>query len=232
MKPKNIHQYTAAMRPLLMIFMLYMGGFDPSLSLYGQDIPSQDTVFLYEEEITYDTLYIGQGNTDERMIQPDTSGVYLSSHRARIGVQDETLGKFVPMSNETLQGLLTPTDYNQYRQGRRMVNGSYACYVVGSLSIAVAAVGFSFFSTGISTRQPLFGTEYQKFQRGNFAMFACGVLVGGICLRAGVVINRRGKFKVRKAASSYNEIHHLAYAPPIRLSFSGTPDGIELTLNF
>lgn len=224
---------------LLIVVWCFVG-----LSAFAQvDEPktSSDTLYIYEEEITYDTLYLQGVQLDDLLTKDELleafqkSGIgqiyYNKGHYWLTG-NDETY----KLDNSDLQMLFTPAQYETYRKAKTGQYISIPLYVVGGGAAVVAGIGFvqfcaSFVQTAKYHEQLLYsenlGINIWKSAMGGLFYFAGGMLVATGCLVPAAILTIKGKVQLNRIANEFN-----TPSTSLRLSFGPTPTGVGVSLTF
>lgn len=203
--------------------------------------PSQDTLYIIEEEITYDTLYLYDTLPEPALMSKEE---LLQAFR-----QDRGVGRLYYMKGAMylngademyklekadLEWLLSTPQYEEYRRAKLAQNTSIALYALSGGAAVVAALGFAQF-TACFIGFAKYNSEYDlghiiwRGAMGGLLLFSGGSLATVALWRPAVKLRDKSK-------ASFNNIVNNFNAPPtttsMELRVSPTPGGVGLTLSF
>lgn len=220
-----------------------------ALPVFGQvDQPAQDpqdTVYLYEEEIVYDTLYVYDSIAPEKMM---TKAELLKALCADRGVGTlkyqrhhfyiSTEDSLIKLNGDDLKILLSPGDYADYKKAKQNQWASTPLWVVGSLATATSALGiyelassyyYRFHSSGMTNQ--LSEEALKKMDKIGYAMFAIGLGVSIATFKPAAHIVNRSEDTLNRLARRFKSGTNYSYVAPT-CKVGSTPYGLGLTLDF
>ena len=117
-----------------------------AISQVDESKPRQDTLYIYEEEVTYDTLYLQGSQLDELLTKEELIEAFQNRG---IGQIYYNKGRFWLTGNEEvykldkadLQMLFSPAQYEDYRKSKRNQYISIPLFVAGGGAAAIAGIG-------------------------------------------------------------------------------------------
>ena len=117
-----------------------------AISQVDESKPRQDTLYIIEEEITYDTLYLQGSQLDELLTKEELMEAFQNRG---IGQIYYNKGRFWLTGNEEvykldkadLQMLFSPAQYDDYRKSKRNQYISIPLFVAGGGAAAIAGIG-------------------------------------------------------------------------------------------
>ena len=213
-------------------------------SVYAQvdgTVPSQDTLYIIEEEITYDTLYLQGSQLDELLTKEELMEAFQNRG---IGQIYYNKGHFWLTGNEEvykldkadLQMLFSPAQYEDYRKSKRNQYISIPLFVAGGGAAAIAGIGLvqfcaSFVQTAKYHEQLLdsddLGVNIWRSAMGGVFLFGGGMLVAAGCLVPATILTVKSKVHLNNIANDFN-----TSKTSLRLSLGTTQQGIGITLSF
>ncbi len=202
----------------------------------------QDTIYLYEEEIVYDTMYMINDISFESLSKDEfidmisrergVGSIYRSSGRMYLTGQNQVyqLGK------TDLQRILTPAEFEQYNKAMRQKFATIPLYIVGAGGVALFAMGLYQFVGSLSLAVNTFDSPYSEIipskcmgcAAAGFGFLVAGGLVATGCIVPALVMNIRSKSSINRIVDNFNNTK----SKKIRLSFLPTPCGAGVTLQF
>lgn len=231
---------------MLLLFLLLLSGFIFHLPVFGQVDVSEarpDTVYLYEEQVTYDTLYIYDTlpkpalMSKEQLIETYMSErgigkMYYQNGKMYIAGTD----KLHRLDKADLKEIFLAVEYDEYCKAKRSVYWSIPLYVAGAGAVACAGVGLYQFAGSFvmmskaGTRLSDNGNLAPKIwlsAMGGVAITAGSLVVAAGCLAPAVILTIRSKARLRNLAEEFG-----APSTSLRLDLGPTPAGVGLTLSF
>lgn len=214
------------------------------LSAWGQvddTQPASDTLYIYDEEVIYDTLYIQSDPLEELLTKEDLleafqkSGIgqifYKKGHFWLTGNND-----VYKLDNSDLQMLFTPAQYDLYRKSKRNQYISIPLYVLGGGAAVVAGLGLVQFGSCLVTMAQV-GSHLNfndnlmvkawKGAMGGFFFLGGGLIVATGCFVPAAILTIKSKVNLKQIAEDFNQPK-----TSLKLSFGPTPMGAGVTLSF
>ena len=206
--------------------------------------PSQDTLIIIEEEVTYDTLYLYEGQVEPELMSKEelleafrrdrgVGRLYHNHGRMNITGTD---GELYKLDNADLQWLLPADDYTTYRKAKRDGYISIPLYVAGGCSAAFACVGLyqfcaSFVLTAKAHNQLLvsdnLGIDIWRSAMAGVFIFGGGLLATTAFMAPAIVLSIKSKVRINNVIDNFN-----APSTTLQLRVGPTPGGAGITLNF
>jgi len=212
-----------------------------AISQVDESKPRQDTLYIIEEEITYDTLYLQGSQLDELLTKEELMEAFQNRG---IGQIYYNKGHFWLTGNEEvykldkadLQMLFSPAQYEDYRKSKRNQYISIPLFVAGGGAAAIAGIGLvqfcaSFIQTAKYHEQLLdsddLGLNIWRSAMGGVFLFGGGMLVAAGCLVPATILTVKSKVHLNNIANDFN-----TSKTSLRLSLGTTQQGIGITLLF
>ena len=213
---------------------------------FGQvEVPEtrQDTVYLYEEQVTYDTLYIydtlpqPELMSKEQLIETYMSErglgkMYYQNGKMYIAGTD----KLHRLDKSDLKEIFSAVEYDAYCKATRSGYWSIPLYVAGAGALACVGVGLYQFA-GSFVMMSKAGTLLTDLGAlapkiwlgavGGVALTAGGLVAAAGCLAPAIILTIRSKARLRNLAEEFG-----APSTSLRLDLGPTPAGIGLPLSF
>ncbi len=206
--------------------------------------PSQDTLIIIEEEVTYDTLYLYEGQVEPELMSKEelleafrrdrgVGRLYYNHGRMNITGTD---GELYKLDNADLQWLLPADDYTTYRKAKRDGYISIPLFVAGGCSAAFACVGLyqfcaSFVLTAKAHNQLLvsdnLGIDIWRSAMAGVFIFGGGLLATTAFMAPAIVLSIKSKVRINNVIDNFN-----APSTTLQLRVGPTPGGAGITLNF
>ena len=200
---------------------------------------SSDTLYIYDEEITYDTLYLQSHQYDELLTKEEwleafqkrgIGQIYYNKGHYWLTGNDEVY----KLDNSDLQMLFSPAQYERYRKAKTGQYISIPLYVLGGGAAAIAGIGIvqfgmsfvQFAKAGSQFNDNLALKLWENATRGLFFLGG-GMLVATGCLVPAVILTIKGKVQLNRIANEFN-----TPSTSLRLSFGPTPTGVGVSLTF
>ena len=189
-----------------------------AISQVDESKPRQDTLYIIEEEITYDTLYLQGSQLDELLTKEELMEAFQNRG---IGQIYYNKGRFWLTGNEEvykldkadLQMLFSPAQYEDHRKSKRNQYISIPLFVAGGGAAAIAGIGLvqfcaSFIQTAKYHEQLLdsdnLGLNIWRSAMGGVFLVGGGMLVAAGCLHAcgcGLPCTRHHTYRQEQSAS-------------------------------
>lgn len=205
--------------------------------------PKADTLYLYEEEVTYDTLYLFDTlglslNTKEGLVETFRQNRGVGKlYREKGGIYLTGPEETYRLDQSDLQNLFSPMEYAAWRKARGNLYASIPLYVVGAGSAAVAGIGlYQFASSFITTakyRDQMLDSDdlalcLWRSAMGGVFYFAGGMVAATACLIPAVVFTINGNVRTNRLIENYNQ----SATTSLRLTMSPSPCGLGISLSF
>lgn len=207
------------------------------------EVSKQDTIYIIEDEVTYDTLYL----YDEGMDLQSKEGLLEALKRDR-GVGRLYYDKghmyingtdaLYQLNNADLEDLLSPGEYAKYRKAKRNGYISIPFYVVGGTCAVFAGIGLyqfcaSFVLTAQAHNQLLnsddLGFNIWRSAMGGLFFFGGGLIGATAFFVPAIVLNIKSKVNINQVINDFNAP---ATTSAMQLRFGPAPGGGGLTLSF
>jgi len=215
----------------------------PAFAQVDGTTPDSDTLYIIEEEVTYDTVYLYDATADPTLMSKEE---LLEAFRKDRGIGelyfqrghmflsgDQELFK---LNEEDLKIFLTATQFADWQKAKRQRAISIPLYVLGGAS--VAGVGYGFYKFGSSfVKMAKVGSElpdddelvlqYWKSAMGGI-FIVMGTTVSAMAfLIPAIILSAKGSATAKQIAAD-------ASGAPIVMRFTGgpTPCGIGITISF
>lgn len=206
--------------------------------------PSQDTLVIIEEEVTYDTVYLYEGQVEPELMSKEelleafrrdrgVGRLYYNHGRMNITGTD---GELYKLDNADLQWLLPADDYTTYRKAKRDGYISIPLYVAGGAAVVFAGIGLyqfggSFIMFAKASNQLLENDNlpvniWRSAMAGVF-IFGGGLLATTAFMAPAIVLSIKSKVRINSVIDNFN-----APSTTLQLRVGPTPGGAGITLNF
>ena len=212
-----------------------------AISQVDESKPRQDTLYIIEEEITYDTLYLQGSQLDELLTKEELMEAFQNRG---IGQIYYNKGHFWLTGNEEvykldkadLQTLFSPAQYEDYRKSKRNQYISIPLFVAGGGAAVIAGISLvqfcaSFIQTAKYHEQLLesddLGLNIWRSAMGGVFLFGGGMLVAAGCLVPATILTVKSKVHLNNIANDFN-----TSKTSLRLSLGTAQQGIGITLSF
>ena len=212
-----------------------------AISQVDESKPRQDTLYIIEEEITYDTLYLQGSQLDELLTKEELMEAFQNRG---IGQIYYNKGRFWLTGNEEvykldkadLQMLFSPAQYDDYRKSKRNQYISIPLFVAGGGAAAIAGIGLvqfcaSFIQTAKYHEQLLDSDDLALniWRSAMGGVFLCGggMLVAAGCLVPATILTVKSKVHLNNIANDF-----YTSSTSLRISLGTTPQGVGITLSF
>lgn len=206
-------------------------------------VPSQDTLYIIEEEITYDTLYLYDTLPQPALMSKEELIKAFRSDRGigRIYYQKGSMyltgseGLF-RLEKSDLQELFSASEFEEYRKAKRNQYISIPLYVAGSSAAVLAGIGLvqfcaSFVQTAKYHEQLLdnddLGVNIWRSAMGGVFLFGGGMMVATGFLAPAIVMSIKSKVRINNLVNDFN-----TPATALQLRVNPTPAGMGLILSF
>ena len=206
-------------------------------------VPSQDTLYIIEEEITYDTLYLYDTLPQPALMSKEELIKAFRSDRGigRIYYQKGSMyltgseGLF-RLEKSDLQELFSASEFEEYRKAKRNQYISIPLYVAGSSAAVLAGIGLvqfcaSFVQTAKYHEQLLdnddLGVNIWRSAMGGVFLFGGGMMVATGFLAPAIVMSIKSKVRINNLVNDFN-----TPATALQLRVNPASAGFGLTLSF
>ena len=231
---------------LSLTVILTLSGLFAGSALFGQvdePVTGQDTLYIIEEEIVYDTLYLYDSLpqpsllTKEDLIEAfkhDRGVGELYYHRGKMHLTGPD--GLYKLGNNDLQSLFSASEYEEYRKAKRNIYGSIPLYVLGTGAAVCAGVGLYQFASSFWLMSKAgdhmldsdnLGHDIWMSAMGGFFVLAGSAIVATGCFTPAIIMTIRSKVWINNLVNGYN-----APSTTARLSFGPAPGGTGITLSF
>ena len=228
------------LRTLFCVFCLVMLG----AKGFGQVDGSQnksDTLYIYEEEVVYDTLYQYDTVPQSLLTKEETLAAFRQN--PEIGRLYRSNGHFFLTGSEStfkldqndLRTLFSPSVYAEWQRARRNRNISIPLYVFSAGFATVAGLGIYQYgaSTLLSNKySPTpgghdYGLDIWQCATGGIFLFVAGAILTTACIIPASILTVWWTTHTRNIVNNFN-----APSNALRLSFGPTQNGVGLALSF
>lgn len=231
---------------IMIFFALLFFGFVFLPSAFGQvEVPEarQDTVYLYEEQVIYDTLYIYDTLPQPALMSKEQLIETYMSERG-LGKMFYQNGKMYIAGTDKLHRLdkadlkeiFSAVEYDEYCKAKRSGYWSIPLYVAGVGAVACVGVGLYQFAGSfvmmskagtLMSDQGVLAPKIWLGAMGGVALVAGGLVATAGCLAPAIILTIRSKARLRNLAEGFG-----APSTSLRLDLGPTPAGVGLTLSF
>lgn len=232
----------SSIKRLTLVIIAVVAALSATAQVDGE-VSKPDTLFIIEDEITYDTLYL----YDEGMDLQSKEGLLEALKRDR-GVGRLYYDKghmfingtdaLYRLNNADLEELLPPGEYAKYRKAKRNGYISIPFYVAGGTCAAFAGIGlYQFFASFVQTAQAHnqllqsddLGVNIWRSAMGGVFLFGGGLLGASAFFVPAIVLSIKSKVNINQVIDDFNAP---ATKTAMQLRFGPTPGGAGLTLSF
>ncbi len=225
--------------------MVFVGGF-AFTSAWAQvdgDSPSQDTLYIIEEQVTYDTLYLYDSlpqpalMTKEELLdafRKDRGIGKLYFQRGHMYLTGD--GELFQLNDADLESFLSTSDYADWRKSKVNRIVSIPLYVLAGGGAVCAGLGFyqfcaAFVQTAKYGSQLLdndaLGPLIMRSAFSGFFVFLGSAVVTTAFIVPAVVLSVKGRATANRIADGAN-----APNSAMQLRVGPTPSGVGLSLSF
>lgn len=204
----------------------------------------QDTLYIYEEEITYDTLYVRDSLNDyAEMSKNELIEVFLRDRGiGQLYYQKGAMyltgaDELYRLDRTDLKWMLSAPVYEEYRKAKRNQYISIPLYVASGAAAATAALGLyqfcaSFVQTAKYNEQILNnvnnGLVLWRSAMGGFFLFGGGIIATTAFMVPALVLTINSKVRINRIVENFNASPTTA----MQVRFCPTPAGAGLAVLF
>ena len=208
-------------------------------------VPAQDTLYIIEEEVTYDTLYLYDTLPEPALMSKEELIQAFRSDRGIGRIYYQKGGMYLTGSDglfrldrSDLQELFSASEYEEYRKAKRNQYISIPLFVAGSGAAVVAGIGLvqfcaSFVQTAKYHEQLLYsddlGVNIWRSAMGGLFYFGGGLIVATGFFAPAAVLTIKSKVRINRLVENFNAP---SSATALQLRFGPAPAGVGLTLSF
>ncbi len=209
------------------------------------EVSQQDTLYIIEEEVIYDTLYVSDslpdysGMSKEELLhafQKDRGigRLYYQKGGMYLTGEDE----LYRLNKTDLEFLLPASEYKDYCKAKRNMYISIPFYLASGASLAMAGIGIyqfgaGFFQSAKYSNQILnsdrLGVDIWKSAMCGLFLCGGGLLAATAFVIPAIVLHVKGKATINTIVDEFN-------SPPtttaMQLRFGPTSSGVGLSLSF
>ena len=207
------------------------------------NVHSQDTLYIIEEEITYDTLYLYDTLPQPALMSKEELIKAFRSDRGIGRIYYQKGGMYLTgseglfrLENADLQELFSASEFEEYRKAKRNQYISIPLYVAGSSAAVLAGIGLvqfcaSFVQTAKYHEQLLdnddLGVNIWRSAMGGVFLFGGGMMVATGFFAPAIVMSIKSKVRINSLVNEFN-------TPTTALQLRAGPAsaGFGLTLSF
>lgn len=206
----------------------------------------QDTLYIYEEEVSYDTVYLYDTIAQPALMNKeelidafrqnrDIGQLYYNKGRMYLTGSDTAYR----LDNADLKRLFSSSDYSEYQKAKWQRYSSIPLFVCAGGSAVYAGMGFyQFAASFIQTSK--YGDYFLESGQLGQGIWSCAmgglfVFIGGalvttiFAIPASVLLNK-GKTTIHRITDNFNKSKHTSFDRQLRVGPS--PGGLGLTLSF
>ena len=215
----------------------------PVLAQVDGGKPSQDTLYIIEEEVTYDTIYLYDTLPDPALMSKDElieafrrdRGIgrlyYQRGHMYLTGADE-----LYKLDENELQEFLSATDYADWCKAKRNRKVSIPLYVAAGGAAACAGVGlyqfcasFLFMSNNgdLILNHDDLGPKVMRCAFAGFFLFAGGAIATAAFVAPAAVFTIKAKMATNRIVEGVN-----TPSSAMQLRVGPAPGGVGLTLSF
>lgn len=222
----------------LLIIVCCLAGFK-TFAQVDEPKTSSDTLYIYDEEIIYDTLYLQGQQLDELLTKDEwleafqqrgLGQIYYNKGNYWLTGNDEVY----KLDKSDLQMLFTPAQYERYRKAKTGQYISIPLYVLGGGAAAIAGIGLvqfgmsfiEFAKAGSQFNDNLALLFWKDAMRGVF-LIGGGLFAATAFFVPAVILSVKGKVQLNRIANEFN-----TPSTSLRFSFAPTPTGVGVSLSF
>lgn len=204
----------------------------------------QDTLYIYEEEITYDTLYVHDSLDDYAgMSKNELIEIFLRDrgigqlYYQKGGMYLTGADELYRLDRTDLKWLLSAPVYEEYRKAKRNQHISIPLYVASGAAIATAAIGlYQFCNSFVQTAKygDLFldnsniSLVLWRSAMGGFFLFGGGIIATTAFMVPALVLTINSKVRINCIVENFNASPAVA----MQIRFGPTPAGAGLAVQF
>lgn len=230
---------------IIRLIMLFAGlcAVMPALAQVDGGKPRQDTLYIIEEEVSYDTLYLYDTLPDYELMSKDElieafrrdRGIgklyYQRGHLYLTGADE-----LYKLNDNDLQEFLSASDYADWCKAKRNRNVSIPLYVAGAGAAACAGVGlyqfvasFLFMTNNgdLILQYDDLGPKVMRCAFSGFFLFAGGALATAAFVAPAAVLTIKAKRTANRIVEGVNAI-----STAMQLRAGPAPGGVGMTLSF
>jgi hypothetical protein len=223
--------------------MVFVGvcAVSPALAQVDGEMPSQDTLYIIEEEIVYDTLYLYDTLPDPALMSKEELLQAFKQDRG-IGFLYYKKGALYLNGGEELyklekadvEQLLSKPQFDAYCNAKRDHNICISLYALSGCGAVVAALGFVQFTANFVAFSNYHNGSDLSHKiwlsgMGGVLLFGCGSIIYGALYRAAVIYKNKSKEGFDKVVNNFNGT---PTTTSMELRVGPTPGGMGLTLSF
>jgi hypothetical protein len=203
--------------------------------------PTSDTLYIYDEEVIYDTLYIQNAPLEELLTKEDLLEAFQKKGVGQIYYKKGHFwitgnNEVYKLNNPDLQTLFTPAQYELYRKAKRNQYISIPLFALGGGAAIVAGLGLVQFGSCLVMMAQA-GSHWDfdenlmvkawKGAMGGFFFLGGGLIVATGCFVPSIILTIKSNVNLKRIAEEFNQPK-----TSMKLSFGPTPMGAGLTLSF
>ena len=228
----------------LMMFFVGLCTFSSAVAQVDSDKPAQDTLYIIEEEYTYDTLYVYDSLPDPELMNKEDLLKAFRQDRG-IGKLYYQRGNLYLIGNEELYRLddsdlkwfLAAAEYEQWRKAKRDQYLSITLYALSGGAVVVSAIGFAQFTASFilsANRDQITyssGLSHNLWRSamGGMLLFGGGAVVAGALWRPAAKLMTKSKENINNIVNNFNTTSNTT---ALELRAGPTPGGFGITLSF
>lgn len=229
---------------LMMLFAVLCVGSSVFAQVDGGK-PSQDTLYIIEEEVLYDTLYLYDTLPQPALMSKEelleamrrdrgVGRIYYQKGAMYLNGEEE----LYRLDKADLEGLFSAPEYQEYRKAKRNQYISIPLYALAGGSAAIAGIGlYQFSASFVQTakyHEQLLDSEdlglniWRSAMGGMFLFAGCAVVTTAFIVPA-IVLSVKGKATINTLVDDFNAS---PTTTEMQLHIGASPSGIGLTLSF
>lgn len=206
-------------------------------------VTSQDTLYIIEEEVTYDTLYLYDSLPQPALMSKEELIKAFRSDRGIGRLYYQKGGMYLTgteglfrLEKADLQELFSASEYEEYRKAKRNQYISIPLYVAGGGAAVMAGIGLvqfcaSFVQTAKYHEQILYsedlGVNIWKSAMGGVFLVGGSIIVAAGCFAPAIILTIKSKIRINNIVNNFN-----APSTALQLRLGTTPAGVGLNLSF
>lgn len=224
-----------------MMILVGLCAVSPAFAQVDGDRPTQDTLYIFEEEVVYDTLYLYDSLPEPTQMSKEELLQALRQNRdvGRLYYKKGTMyltgdEEMYKLSKADMRQLLSAPEFDRYCKAKRDLGLCVTFYTLSGCSAAVAALGAIQFMTGFlgisqSQSSDYFNQGGWLRSMGGVMVFACGSACTTLFWHFGDKMRLRSNKNFNGVANDFNAPLN---STSMELRVGPAPGGMGLTLAF
>ena len=231
-------------KKLILVILVVIAALSATAQVDGE-VSKPDTIYIIEDEVVYDTLYVNDSLPDYSEMSKDELLQAFQKDRGIGRIYYQKGGMYLTGEDELyrlnktdLEFLLPASEYKDYCKAKRNMYLSIPFYLASGASLAMTGIGIYQFGAGffLSAKysdqilnSDRLAVDIWKSSMAGLFLIMGGALATTAFVIPAIILHVKGKATINTIVDEFNA---LPTTTAMQLRFGPSPSGVGLTLSF